>query len=298
MRRTGGVIAFILVNAWAGSAHGQAAADASVAAKPSLYALVAAVGDRFTQVTEVQSTGTHLSPFRYSRSDVPNNVLNRIVLHSLDAAISKVDSKGERVYLSLPAVSMDGVPAPKQESVAIERIVAELERIPERLTWDRIVVATPAYEALARSGMPGRIQGLGMFSETLCQAGCGRPWDKYPAEIDSEPLDGVAVVTSDDQTIRAKTFLAPFSYIEVWVLDPRTLAVIDRQRGFDHRKLAEPVYRARMSEGAMQDYLNRRIVGLIETSIGEAIMRSEVNPRRGEVEVGTVRPVPPKDLGD
>jgi hypothetical protein len=39
----GGVIAFILVNGWAGSEHGQAAADSSVPRKPKLNALVAAV---------------------------------------------------------------------------------------------------------------------------------------------------------------------------------------------------------------------------------------------------------------
>ena len=92
-------------------------------------------------------------------------------MHSLDVAIENVDPESQRVYLSLSAVPMDGVPAPKQDSFALGIIVAELEKIPERLNWDRIVIATPAYESLARNGMPGKIQGFGMFARAAVPGG-------------------------------------------------------------------------------------------------------------------------------
>jgi len=38
-----------------------------------------------------------------------------------------------------------------------------------------------------------------------------------------------------------------------------------------------------------------RIVSLIELSIGEAVMHSELNARRGKVETGEVREVKPDD---
>src|SRR4029453_15512760 len=44
--------------------------------------------------------------------------------------------------------------------------------LPQRLEWDRIVVATPAYRALEQSGVASKLQGFGIFSEPLCQAGC------------------------------------------------------------------------------------------------------------------------------
>jgi hypothetical protein len=209
MRRIVGATTFILVGLLTGLAHGQAATDAPIPNKPRVFVLIAAVGEQFTETYEAQSTGSHLSPFRHSKSYVPNNLLNRVVLHSLDIAISKIDPESQRIYLSLSAPPMDGVPKPKQESVALGMIVAELEKMPERSGWDRIVIATPAYESLARNGMPGHIQGLGMFAQPLCQAGCTKPGSPYPAAIDTEPLDGVAAVTSDDNAIRAKTFLAP-----------------------------------------------------------------------------------------
>ena len=145
MRRIVGAAALILVSLSTGLAYSQTTPDSPVATKPRLYALIAAVGEQITEAYEAQSTGTHLSPFRQSRSHVPNNALNRFVLHSLDVAIESVDPESRRVYLSLSAVPMDGVPAPKQDSFALGIIVAELEKIPERLNWDRIVVATPAY---------------------------------------------------------------------------------------------------------------------------------------------------------
>ena len=286
--------AAILVSLLNGLAHGEDAIESTPDAKQRVYALVAAVGDQFTQVTEVQSTGSHLSPIRSTTSDIPQNALNRIVLRGLDIAISGMDPKSERIYLSLSAMRMDGIPKPKQESAALERIVAELHRIPERSNWDRIVVATPAYEALARNGMPGKIQGLGMFSQPLCQAGCAKLRDDHAAPV-PEPLDGVPALTSDDKVIRAKTFVAPFSYIDVWILDPKTLEVLDRQRNFDHRKLAEPVYKPPMSQGELQTYLAHRIIGLIETSVGDAVLRSEATLRRGEVEIRTIKRVSPDD---
>jgi hypothetical protein len=42
-------------------------------------------------------------------------------------------------------------------------------------------------------------------------------------DLAQEPPYGVDVVTSDDKTIKASTFVAPYSYIKVWVLDPKTL---------------------------------------------------------------------------
>jgi len=283
--------AVMLVSLLNGLAHGDDAIESTTPLTPRIYALVAAVGDQFTQVTEVQSTGTHLSPVRSTTSDIPKNVLNRVVLNGLDSAIATLDPESQRAYFALSAARMDGIPKPRQENAALEGVVVEANKMPERLKWHRIVVATPAYEPLAQNRMPGKITGLGMFSQPLCQTGCYKPWD----EINPEPLDGVSALTSDDKTTRARTFVAPFSYINVWVLDPKTLEVLDRQRSLDHQKLAESVNTPRMSQTEMQAYLARRIIGLIETSAGEAVLRSDATLRRGEVEIRTIKRVPPDD---
>jgi hypothetical protein len=274
-------------------AHSEAASGTIEPATPRVYALVAAIGEQFSTVRAFATTGTHLSPYRRETSEVPNNILNRFALHSLDKAITAIEAASTRIYLSLPAAQMDGIAPSKRESVAIGAIVAALEKTPQRLEWDRIVVVTPAYRALDQDGLPSQLQGFGIFSEPRCQAGC----DFRRPDI-GEPPGGVEALTSEDKTIRARTFLAPFSYVTVWVLDPKTLAVLDKQQSFDNQKLAEPEYKPRLdlTNGDAQKYLLGRIANLIELSVGAAVMHSEINLRHGDVRVSPIREINPDDV--
>jgi hypothetical protein len=285
----------LLAGLMMGRACADAASESSKPGEPRVYALIAAVGEEFTVVSDVMTTGSHLSNYRRSTSQVQNNVLNRIALYGLDTAIARIDPASKRIYMSLAAPQMDDVAPSKRDEVAIGTVVAELKKMPERAQWERIVVATPAYRALDLNGMPSKLQGFGVFSERLCQAGCGNSLESVPRDLDPEPLDGADALTLEDKTIKARTFLAPFSYIAVWVLDPKTLAVLDRQQGFDNQKLAEPVHKPSLdlSQSDAQKYLAGRIVTLINTSIGAAVMNSEIHERRGKVEVGEPELVDP-----
>jgi hypothetical protein len=275
--------------------HAQPADEATQPPRPRVYALLAAFGDQFSVVTEGFRTGTHLSPYKRRTSQVSDNALDRLALHSLDQAIAKIDPASKRVYLTLPAASMAGSAPSERESVAIGQIAHALEEMPERLEWDRIAVAMPAYRALELHGLGGRLQGFGLFAETQCQAGCGGlgPQAELKA-IMREPPDGVDAITSEDKPIKARTFIAPFSYIAVWILDPKTLTVLDRQESFDSQKLAQPPEKPLdLSQAEGQKYIAMRIANLIDLSVGEAVMRSEVNARRGTVEVGPIKEVKP-----
>ena len=181
---------------------------------------------------------------------------------------------------------------------AIAKVVSALEKVPERKDWDRIVVATPAYKTLAADGMASKLSGMGIFSEPMCQAGCApRLTTDDTRGLDMEPPNGVDTVTSEDKPLKARTYLAPYSYITVWVLDPTTLEVLDKEQGFDNQKLAEPAYKPALDpeQPSTQQYLNRRLATLISSSIGEAVLRSSVNEKRGTVEVGDVKIVKPED---
>lgn len=81
------------------------------------------------------------------------------------------------------------------------------------------------------------------------------------------------------------------------MLDPTTLEVLDKEQGFDNQKLAEPAYKPALDpeQPSTQQYLNRRLATLISSSIGEAVLRSSVNEKRGTVEVGDVKIVKPED---
>ena len=286
MRSIVTAIGFCLISVATGSAYGQAATEPVNSVTPRVYALVAAVGEQFSVVSEVESIGSHLSPYRRRTVEVPNNILNRLALHGLDMAIANIDPDSKRIYMAFSAPQMAGIAPSQREDVAISTIVAELEKMPQRLEWDRIVIATPAYRALELNGLASKLQGFGLFSEPLCQGRCGD-------DLHSLGQDGVDAVTSEDKTIRARTYIAPFSYIEVWVLDPKSLAILDKQQGFDSQKLGEPRYkRLDLSQTGGQKYVTGRISSLIELSVGGAVMHSELN-RRGKVEVGEPKVVNP-----
>jgi hypothetical protein len=278
----------------AGVSHGQTS-DAPVGpVKPKVYLLIAAIGEEFTTVTETARVGTHLSPYRRTTERVPDNILNRLALHSLDKAIGAIDPSSTRIYASLPAAQVDRVTPSKRDSAAISAVTAELAKMPQRIEWDRIVVATPAFRALARDGMASKLQGFGVFNEPQCQAGCPTP--VKGSDVAAEPLDGVDAISSDNKTFKAKTYIAPYSYIKVWVLDPKTLEILDMQQGFDSQKLAEQRHKPSMDMAEWQNYLAGRIVALIEMSVSEAILRSEINAPKGSTNVGPIRRIDPDEI--
>jgi len=212
-------------------------------------------------------------------------------LNGLDAAVAKIDPNSRRVYASLKLSQLDDVAPAEREAAAIRAISASLTADPQRTGWHRILVALPAYRSLAADGMASKLRGFGIFMQPLCQAGCAALGKgDHLRLIDAEPTDGVELLTSDNETIRARTFLAPFSYIAVWTLDPKTLTVIDREQQLGNQKLAEPVYKP-MDPSNVQQYVASRLAGVIEASIGETVTRSEAKKRRGTVEVGEVRDV-------
>jgi hypothetical protein len=63
--------------------------------------------------------------------------------------------------------------------------------------------ATPACRALELNGLARKLQGFGLFSETPCQGRCAD-------DLHSLGQDGVDAVTSEDKTIRARNYIAPF----------------------------------------------------------------------------------------
>ncbi len=244
---------------------------------PTVYALVAAVGAQFTAVHEVVHVGSHLSPYRRDFLEAPDNVLNKLVLHSLDGAIAKVDPQSKRVYLAV------ATPRPRSETysmetAALETVVAELRPMPERAQWDRVVVATPAYRVGAGDALPGRLQGLGIVTQGLCQGQLA-----YCDSGTVPAIAGQAAVTPGGKPITATRYVAPYMSIKVSILDAKTLEVIESHDVFQHEKIYDPTSKTMdMNESISKRVLATRIVELVEHATREAVMASQL---RGTVEV-------------
>jgi hypothetical protein len=252
------------------------------------YALVAAMGDRLVATHEVKRTGSNLPPYRRTGLEAPDNVLNRLVLAGLDEAIAKIEPTSKRTHLAV-AVRRPNTDSTSIEEAALEAVLAQLRERPDRASWDRLVVATPAYRTQKVDGMVGRSQGFGIFMQPLCQSQqglCGMNTDGSTASA------AETVQSPDGKEIKANQFVAPYVYLKVWILDPRTLEVIDSQEIFDYVKLWDPrADTMDLSEVIPKRELARQIVQLAGHATEEAVKRSEL---RGQVEVKDRGPVEPK----
>lgn len=86
-------------------------------------------------------------------------------------------------------------------------------------------------------------------------------------------------------------WVAPFSFISIVVLDPATLAVVDREHVYDHQKLFDPTSDSLdLGQNLDKKFLAARAVGLIEQSVENAVSRTEL---AGKVEIREIREVTP-----
>ena len=174
----------------------------------------------------------------------------------------------------------------------MEKIVAALREMPQRADWDRIVVVTPTYTSRDMEGLPGKMQGPGVFVQDACQGRAGkRSSDANTCGTDARPPGGPEATTPEDKVVRVNYFVAPFSYMELWVLNARTLEVIDHQKVFDSKKIYDPKLGPRQK--VSDEFLVAQFAGVIEASVQRAAGDTVL---RGQVETGPVREVPPSDV--
>jgi len=260
--------------------------------KPRVIALVAAVGTRFHVAIEHKKTGSLLDNYSRRSREASEDVLNRIVLGALDKELAERQPDARRVYLSMPAARLETVSAPERDEYAIRKVVEALEKSPGRAEWDRIVVATPAWKNFDTSGLADRLQGMGVSVHPM-NRGLSMFLD-VPAYVDS--MQGDEALTPEGRYARSVIYVAPYSYLTIWILDPKTLAVLDRQDRFDSQKLANPGSgTSDLIEGIGKEFIARQIVAVIGRSVHEAIGRSEL---AGKVDIRDVREVKHPPAGE
>jgi hypothetical protein len=255
----------------------------AAAADSKTYALVAAVGNRFEVVSSKQQTGSHLPAWDREAYRIGGNVLNRLALQGLDQAVARYEPESKRVYLSL-------IPARPE----IEIVIEELKKV-DRAGWDRIMVALPAYRYHDERGLANRMKGFGMVQQGQCQSDTSiRPDRIGSCGQGFRPQFGPEALTPKGEEIAANTFVAPFAFVEIFTLDPRTLAVLDRSANYGHRKLTDETGKLNgIVNGSNPEFLAKQIVEVVQTSTAEAMANGIL---KGSVDVREKGPV--KDQGD
>lgn len=261
----------------------------AAAEKKQVFALVSAVGDQFTYVRQKQSTGSNIIDNNVRRTlKAQNNGLNLSVLRGLDTAIGNAYPDSERVFITLNPTELDNVLPQDREAVAIGKIVSELEKLPERAKWDKIIVATPKYLQSERRGMGPKLHGLGIYVQPLT-GGSLEGQDGNP-EIDvSNQGESDTTNPEDGKKNKSKVYIAPYSYIQVYVIDAKTMRVLEKNARHDFQKLNDPNSTAiDIGRSIPMDVLAKSVGDLIERSAARAVGETEFGV---SVTIQEVKPV-------
>ncbi len=268
-------------------ASATALAQQAVAPKPKVYALISAVGDQFSYVTQKQSVGSNiLDNYKRVVTKIPNNALNVSILKGLDRAIAQRDPGSVRILATLNALEMEGVPPVEREKVAMGKLLAALEKMPQRAEWDTIIVVTPKFLFSERQGMGSKLEGIGIYVQ---------PLESNTLDVDGggELLgsDGEVTITPDGKPgKRSSVYLAPYNYTQTWVFDAKTLKVLETSARYEFQRVYDPESTAlnvanSISTAKLAEVLSNFIERSVARGVGEALP---------SIEIGDIKPVVPE----
>jgi hypothetical protein len=291
IRRSSTIATAVAVVIAAALAYPPATATVSAqsdATAPKKIALISMVGDEFSIVVQRQSTGSSIVN-RAMRQTIrmPGQGINLSVLRGLDEAVRREYPAAERLLLTIPHDANTASVAPaEREAAAFTRAVQRIEQMPERQSWDRIVLVTPRWLLGEKSGMANRLSGIGLYVQPLrsIHAPDRTNQDEVLRDLGLQ-LDESSLGEDSGAAVQSDSFVAPFFYAVVTTLDAKTLRVIKREERYDFRKIANSSENSLMIGNRFD---SEKLVGLIDKFIETAAIRSFTG-KRGTVEIGPLR---------
>lgn len=277
------LVAAIAVAASASGATAYAQ-DNTAPAKPKVYAIISAVGDQLTVVTQKQVVGSNIiDNFRREVIKVPGDAINNSVLKGLDKAIELKDPGSKRILARLNPLEMDGVLPVDREKVAMQKLLVTLDKFPQRQEWDTIIVVTPKFQFSERKGMASKLEGIGIYVQPLEGSSIA---DETGAVF--EGGIGEETITPEGKPGKdSKTFIAPYNYTQTWVFDAKTLKVIDKAANFEYQKIFDPMSTAiNVANSIPPD----KLAGLFTRFVERSMARS-LGEQLPIIEIGDVKPV-------
>jgi hypothetical protein len=287
------MLVFTAVLACAVASPANAQTTGSAPASKQVIALVAAGFNSFSYVRQKQQTGSNVID-NNSRAElkVPGNSLNLEVLRGLERGAAPKNPNAEFVYISLNAEEMKDVLPQDREATALGKIVAALEKVPDRAKWDKVIVATPKFLLSEREGMGPKLSGIGIYVQPLRSGEVdGDAFGLGGVDIDSQGESNTA--TPQGKSSRSKQYVAPFAYLQVYTLDPKSLKVVAKNARHDYQKLSDPESTALDVEKSIPpEFLAARLGRLIERSAARGAGEAEDAAR---IDIGNIKEVKPAD---
>lgn len=240
---------------------------AAPAAPKQVWALISAVGNKLSYVRERAQTGSHFEPYQRYTVDMPGTQVDGAVFRGLENIVRRNDPDAEVIYARLNPEELKGVTAHERGDVAIGKLASALDKMPERQNWHRIVIITPKFVRTEREGLASKLEGIGFFVKrfdtTLDPAEYGTQGDENMVDLEGKPS-------------RGKTYIAPYFNAQVWVLDAKTMEVLETSERYDFQKIHDPMSTALNVEASipldrLAQSMEKFVERAAERSLREAI---------------------------
>jgi hypothetical protein len=258
-----------------------ALAQAAAAEKPKVYALVSAIGSEITVVRQRRDVGSNIEPYRRYKVPVPNADIDAAVLRGLDRAVATDDPDSKRVFLRLAPELVQGVAPYKRGEVLSGKALEALGSMPERKDWDRIILVAPKFLNVAREGMGPKLHGIGVYVQPI--KGCEEGDDLTDCAVDYE------TVSPTGEKAASYRYVAPYFYAQLWVIDAKTMKVLETNDRYDFQRIFDP---KSLAIDVAQQVPVDVLAGMVEKFVERASARA-LNDQQGEVIIKEPRVVDP-----
>ncbi|MEP6608983.1 MAG: hypothetical protein ABJA83_09925 [Burkholderiaceae bacterium] len=251
--------------------------------KKPVFAIASAIGGQLNYVAAKQNVGSNLDPYERTTLPVSDYTLDAIVMRGIDRVIARRFPDTDRVFMRLDPNQLDGVPPADRERVAFERLTAELQKMPTRAEWDRIIVVTPHYRGFERDGLGSKLHGVGMFVQDLNDGDSQSegPWEGKYSVVEPDGTPGKQ---------RRNRYIALYYYAKLFILDAKTLQVLESSPWLIDEKIYNSSSDAiNIARSLTIEQLSNRLEVFAEKASSEALSRT----LRGTVVPGEIKPVLP-----
>jgi len=262
-------------------------ASSNTAKQPRKVAVLAAVGDQMQLVRRRIGVGSNLEPFVRQWLTVPDQSLNKMVLRGMDRAISAEYPDAEVIYLMLtPDPKERELRADQREAATLARALELLRATEARKDWDQVMIVSPKWLFPEQAGMATKLTGIGIFIQPIESARNAEELFETGLAVD---VDGELVRDLGKfKQQRSQTYVAPFFYMKLTVLDAKTLSIIRTDERYDFRRLINSDSAAlNVARSIPVDLLAEQLTQFVEASA-----RRLVVDRPGSIDIGPLRAVP------
>jgi hypothetical protein len=260
------------------------AAGAWADGPPKTYALVSAIGSEITYVRQVKGTGSNISPYRRYPAQIPDGAIDAAVLRGLDRAVAQEDPDSKRIFLRMQPGALTGLLGHERGDVISGRVMDDLAHAADRAQWDRIILVTPRFLNAEREGMGPRLHGIGIYVQPL-----GRNLDAGFMDSELQSSAEPDTFAPDGKRSTSYKFFAPYFYAQVWVIDAKTMKVLEKNERYDFMRIYDPMSTAidvaksippEVLSEKLQTFVERASAKALNDAIGEVIVNEPkiVNP--------------------